>query len=151
MKLRMFALVVFISLAIVIACGSEEEGNELLTEGSPAPGSGMLIEMSMQGAAVFGQPLHVSFTYQVDAESGWPTPDTLVASSYIESLWPNFELLAGDSAWVDTLFVGDTDRTHSFVIRPLVRGATYNCVLVGAYLYDGLSIGANECLLIDAQ
>lgn len=144
-------LLIIAPLVVFTACDSPTEEVENVDGGSHAPGSGMLIEMDLQGVPTYMNPLTVSFTYQVDPESGWPTPDTLVANSYIQSLWPNFELVSGDSAWVDTLYVGDGDRTHSFVIRPLVRGARYNCVVVVAYLYDGLSIGANECLRIDAR
>jgi hypothetical protein len=124
---------------------------EDITGGSHAPGSGMLIELRAVDSPQLGEPLQMSFTYQVLDASGWPLPDTLVVNSHIESLRPAFELVSGDSAWGDTLLVGERTRTHSFVIRPLVRGARYNCVAVGAYLYDGLSIGDNDCLLIDTK
>jgi hypothetical protein len=93
------------------------------------------------------EPLTVSFTYRVDPESGWETPDTLIASAFVQSFRPNFELLSADSAWTDTLHV-DESRTHTFIIRPLIRAAVYNCVGVSASVEEALTIGANDCVLI---
>lgn len=142
------------SLAIAIvfgalnACERDDENENGVLDGSHAPSSGMLIDIVVSGVPELLEPLTVSFTYRVDPESGWELPDTLIATSYVQAFRPMFELLSNDSTWTDTLYI-DQSRTHSFVMRPLSRGAKFSCTLVSSRIDESLTIGASECVLID--
>lgn len=108
----------------------------------------MLLDLDVQGTPSYGKPVTISFSFRVDPNSGWTVPDTLITNAFVQSFTPNFELVSGDSAWVDTLYVGEV-KTHSFVVRPLIQAEVYQCVVVTAFVEAGLTIGDNDCVLID--
>jgi hypothetical protein len=142
-----FLLVVAL-IAGWIACDSPEDPEKGYvlgaTRGSRA---GMLLTVSAQGVPEVGRPLKVTLTYRVAEDSGWVFPDTLVANGYLRRFSPSFQLLSGDSVWVDTLYAA-TEVTRSYTLRPLKHGDYVHCVDVSAFVDSALTIGASACLFI---
>ncbi len=108
----------------------------------------MVLEIDVQGAPDYRKPVTILFSYRADPDSGEAAPDTLVTNAHLQSLGPTFELVSGDSAWVDTLYAGET-KTRSVVVRPLKRAEAYFCGVLSALVEAGLTIGAGDCVLID--
>ena len=137
-----FLITVFACLCV--ACNSDDvvDGGG----GSHSSNSGMIITMKVNGAPQYMKPVSVSFTYRVDPNELREIPDTVIASSSVKGL-PTFDVVSGDTAWVDTLAAVDT-RTHTFVMRPRFHGTRIQCAGVFAFIDSALTIASGHCLEI---